>query len=135
MLLFAQLAASAYACPRLSPAAAHASATGPATPDTPDTPATPAMAAMPDCHGQPRATMDPAQPQLCHAHCEQGSQTVSPAAAQDAPAAPLLLAVLDWSAAAMRVAAAEEGRAVMALSGAPPPGAPPLYLRLLVLRN
>ena len=126
VLLFAQLAASAYACPRLSPAAADALAA---------IPAMPAMAAMADCHGQPRATMDPTQPQLCQAHCEQGSQSVSPAAAQDAPAAPLLLAVLDWSAAATRVPAAVEGRATLALSGAPPPGALPLYLRLLVLRN
>jgi hypothetical protein len=115
MLLFTQLATAAYACPGLAAA-------------------TSAQAAMPGCEGHQAASMDPEQPQLCHAHCQQGSQNVHPTPASDTPGAPLLLALLDWSEAALpqpqRPALAPAVRA-----GASPPGAPPLYLSLLVLRN
>lgn len=117
VLLFAQLATAAYACP-LPPAAAAA----------------PAMADMPGCDGHRPAAVDPDQPQLCRAHCQQGAQTVGQPAAPDLTAVPLLLAVLDWTPA---VVAAPPGAALAAelVSGAPPPGSPPLYLSLLVLRN
>jgi hypothetical protein len=46
----------------------------------------------------------------------------------------LLLAVLDWSD-ALRLPAAPPSRRAEFLAGASPPGDPPLYLRLLVLRN
>ena len=117
-LLFAQLATAAYACPREATAPLQA----------------PAMAAMPGCDGHPVADMDPSQPQLCKAHCNQGNQTASPFATPDLSTAPLLLAVLDWTGATLAPAAAP-GRALMAFSGAPPPGTPPIYLALLVLRN
>ena len=117
-LLFAQFATAAYACPREA-----------AAPQEP-----PAMATMPGCDGHMGADMDPGQPQLCKAHCDQGNQTASPFATPDLSTAPLLLAVLDWTSATLAPAAAPR-RALMAFSGAPPPGTPPIYLALLVLRN
>ncbi len=120
VLLFAQLATAAYACPRA----------------TADTPAAAAVAPMPGCDGHKPASMDPEQPQLCKAHCEQGSQTVNAASAVDLPATPVLLAVLDWSVQSQALALPAIGpRFAIALAGAPPPGSPRLYLSLLVLRN
>jgi len=115
VLLSMQLATAAYACPAVAQAAA-------------------AMAEMPDCGGNIPGAMDPDQPQLCRAHCQQGSQNVHPTPASDAPATPVLLAVLDWTHAAL-LPAQPAGRMPVVASGAPPPGSPPLYLRLLVLRN
>ena len=116
-LLFMQIAAAAYACP------AGAAATAPVV-----------MAEMPGCSGNMSGTMDPDQPQLCQAHCQQGSQTVQPTPASDAPATPVLLAVLDWTRAALLPAQAA-CRTSTVTSGGSPPGSPPLYLSLLVLRN
>jgi hypothetical protein len=118
VLVSMQLAMAAYACPALA-----------ATAQLPL-----AMAEMPGCDGHMPAAMDPDQPQLCSAHCQQGSQTVHPTPASDAPATPVLLAVLDWTHAAL-LPAQPAGRTPAAFAGAPPPGSPPLYLQLLVLRN
>ena len=118
LLLLTQLATAAYACPALV-AAAQASA---------------AMAAMPGCAGNMPGAMDPDQPQLCQAHCQQGSQTVQPTPPSDAPVTPVLLAVLDWAQAA-RLPALVAGLAHEISPGASVPGSPPIYLRLLVLRN
>jgi hypothetical protein len=119
-LLFAQLATAAYACPRSGAGA----------------PTTVVEAHMPGCDGQMPTSMDPAQPQLCKAHCERGSQTVNAVSAVDLSPVPLLLAVLDWSARSQaRALPAIAQRYPGALAGAPPPGSPPLYLALLVLRN
>ena len=117
LLLCAQWATAAYACPRMAAPA-------------------PGSVAMGDCPGHMGAAADPGQPQLCKAHCQQGSQSVDSATPAHAAAAtaPLLLAVLDWSA-AWHVPAAPPGRRTAFLAGASPPGDPPLYLRLLVLRN
>lgn len=117
-LLFMQCAVAAYACP-----AALAQAQAPAT-----------MAEMPDCAGGMAAAMDAEQPLLCQAHCHQGSQTAQPAPAADATAAPVLLAVLDWTG-ALRLPALPARQQPLLPAGAAPPGSPPLYLRLLVLRN
>ena len=92
------------------------------------------MASMPGCDGHMGGELDEGQPQLCKAHCDQGNQTSSPFASPDLSTAPLLLAVLDWTSATLAPAAAPR-RALMAFSGAPPPGTPPIYLALLVLRN
>jgi hypothetical protein len=82
------------------------------------------------------ASMDPVHPQLCKAHCEQGSQTVNAVTAVDLSSPTLLVAVLDWSARSQaRTLPAIGRRYPGALAGAPPPGSPPLYLSLLVLRN
>jgi hypothetical protein len=77
---------------------------------------------------------EPAQVPLCKAHCDQGNQNVTPQNLPDLSTSPLLLAVLDWNEGRLAPALAA-GRAPLAASGAPPPGAPPLYLALLVLRN
>lgn len=117
VLLFVQFATAAYACPR----------------EATDSPAA-AMADMPGCEGALPGTMDPSQPQLCKAHCERGSQTVNALSAIDLPAATLMAAVLDWSPWAQLVAPAGSRRGQVP-SGAAPPGSPPLYLTLLVLRD
>ena len=82
-----------------------------------------------------------ASQQLCHfciaftkAHCQQGSQTASPAVAADLPWVPMLLAVLDWTP-AMRLPKQALMPAFGITAGAAPPGAIPLYLSLQVLRN
>jgi hypothetical protein len=122
VLLFAQLATAAYACPRTADAA-----------PAPAAPAFAAMAAMPDCSAAQPTTMDPEQPQLCKAHCDQGAQTLGAATTVDLPVSPLLMAVLDWSVQAL--AQPIGGRCCSTVpSGAPPPGTVPLYLSLLVLR-
>lgn len=117
MLLSMQLCTAAYACPAVE---AERSAV--------------ALADMPGCDGHMPRAMDPEQPQLCQAHCQQGSQTVHPTPTLDAPANPVLLAVLDWSS-ALRLPVQPVARTVVLTSGASPPGSPPLYLSLLVLRN
>lgn len=121
-LLFTQLATAAYACPTVPGNAAAAAAV------------VAIMADMPGCDGANPATMDPAQPRLCEAHCQQGNQTVNQTPLPDMPAASVLLAVLDWSG-VLRVPAEPAGRPLGLTAGAPPPGAPPLYIALLVLRN
>lgn len=118
VMLFTQLAMSAYACP-----AVEASLSG-----------TVAQASMPDC--DMAGTMDPDQPQLCRAHWLQDSLAALATHGTDTqpPAPPLLLATLDWT----QVLLAPQGRASQpapVATGAPPPGAPPIYLSLLVLRN
>ncbi len=118
LLLFTQLATAAYACP-----AALLVSGAPAE-----------WVEMPGCDGNMTAPMDPEQPLLCQAHCQQGSQTVHQTPAPDAPATPVLLAVLDWTPAVLLPAPAL-GRMPVVTSGASPPGSPPLYLCLLVLRN
>jgi len=117
LLLLTQLLTAAYACPRLD---------GP--------PPGVAMAAMPGCTGD-MSTMDSEQPLLCKAHCETGLQSLnSGAAVADTPPAPALpaalMAVLDPAQAAARAATLPA-----AWPAGPPAGTPPLYLRLLVLRN
>lgn len=118
VLLYAQLATAAYACPE---------------PQRPGAPA--AVAEMPGCDGHMGGSaMDPEQPLLCQAHCQPDPQNLQPAPAIDLQTTPLLWAVLDWTAAAVQ----PQTQGILqpqALSGAPPPGSPPLYLSLLVLRN
>lgn len=121
LLLFMQVAAAAYACP-----------TGRVLP-----PAGDATAAMVDCDSHRNGHEPTTQPLLCKAHCQQGTDTLQPSPANDggaAPALPALVAVLDWHPLAQlpgpRVAAAASLDA-----GAAPPGTPPLYLSLQVLRN
>jgi len=116
VLLFAQLATAAYACP------AGADATQRSAP-------------MAGCDGHAGQTPDPAQPQLCKAHCQQGSQVVGANATPDLLSTPLLWAVLDWAQAALQPLLPAQQRLQGPASGAPPPGAPPIYLSLLVLRN
>lgn len=123
-LLLMQLLASAHACTVVG-AVAPAKAMAP-------------MADMPGCtEAVDEASVEAPSGDttlLCQVHCQQGSQTVHPTPAVDAPATPVLLAVLDWAPSALApVGALHASPAVR--SGAPPPGSPPLYLSLLVLRN
>jgi hypothetical protein len=114
VLLVAQMATAAYACPQAAPDAAATTSS-----------------AMPDCH----AGMDASQPQLCKAHCEAGQQSVNSNAGAASVPAP---ALIDTRWARMLVCAdtAQVARVPLkALSVGPPDGTPPLYLSLLVLRN
>lgn len=118
LLLFMQLATAAYACPT-ELRTLHGEA---------------ATATMPGCDGNMPRTMDADQPQLCKAHCQQGEQVVGATPVGDWTPLPLLLAVIDW-----RQSAQTDVVPARPCSGAPPgavpPGSPPLYLSLLVLRN
>jgi hypothetical protein len=117
-LLFMQIATVAYACPAWAADSAAAAV----------------MAEMPGCDGNMRGSLDPDQPQLCKAHCQPASQTVHATPASDAPASPVLIVVLDWRHAAL-LPAQPAARMSTTSSGGSPPGSPPLYLSLLVLRN
>jgi hypothetical protein len=144
-LLFMQIATSAYACPgeMFMAAAGEDQATsiddghaaGQHTDHGAGHPATAAMSPdMVDC--DMAAGLDADSPNLCKLHCEPGNQTpLHASASSDAPAAPLhFWAVLDWSPTALLPQLGNKPRLGVA-SGASPPGSPPLYLSLLVLRN
>lgn len=129
-LLFMQLAVAAYACPKLD-GPAHASSmqmAGMTMDEAID------MAAMPDCHAMP-GSMDDDAPQLCRAHCGNDSQPAPSAHAPDfhatATQALWLAYVLPT---AIESATAAERQSSTA-EPASPPGFPPLYLTLQVLRN
>lgn len=121
LLLFMQLATAAYACPAELQALRS-------------TVAMQAMPAMADCDANMPRDMDTELPQLCNAHCQQGEQVSGATAMGDWTPWPLLLAVIDW-----RHAALVDPPAARAHAGPPPgavpPGSPPIYLSLLVLRN
>lgn len=116
-VLFTQCALSAYACP----------------PSEAVQPVPAAMAGMPDCHGAEGAT-DPAQPQLCKAHCAKEAQSSVRAILPDLQPNPASVALLQ------RViepadAVLSAYRQARATPLADPPDTLPLYLSLLVLRN
>lgn len=121
-LLASQWAVAAYVCPMTGAAPANAP------------PA--AMPAMPGCDGSMAATdaMDTDQPQLCKAHCEQGAQSVKVTPAAEPLPSYSLWAVLDWQLPVLQPAAAVRERAHPS-PAASPPGSPPIYLALRVLRN
>ncbi len=117
LLLYAQLAVAAYACPgvQVPPAAAVAES-------------------MVNCDSHPHGAMDPDQPQLCQAHCDPGEQSPNSAAGGLLAAGAAALPVLLWVLPQADVPAGIEAPAYAPVNG-PPRGAPPLYLSLLVLRN
>ncbi len=118
LLLFMQLATAAYACPTELRALRAAAATE----------------SMPGCDGNMARDMDADQPQLCKAHCQQGEQVVGATPVYDSTPLPLLLAVIDWRQAAQTDLPPARPRSGPP-PGAVPPGSPPIYLSLLVLRN
>lgn len=146
-LLFMQIATSAYACPGnlfMGAADAGQSASighadhGGGTADHHGASQHDMAAMSPDMVDCDMSQgLDAESPQLCKLHCEPGSQTpLHASASTDAPAASLLCwAVLDWSSAALLPQQLGHTPRLGVASGAPPPGAPPLYLSLLVLRN
>lgn len=117
-MLFMQLATAAYACPQLEKARQHAAM----------------VMAMPDCDGMP-GSMDDEQPQLCKAHCDKDAQTTPLTTAPDLqpnPAAVTLILGIVQPVLPELPASVRTGQAALAHR---PVGEPPLYLRLLVLRN
>ncbi|MEH0164830.1 hypothetical protein ABT392_13370 [Paucibacter sp. JuS9] len=117
-MLFMQLATAAYACPQLQRALQDGQM----------------MAAMPGCEGMP-AQMDDDQPQLCKAHCDRDAQGTASAVVPDLqpnPAAVTLLMGIIEPVPPLLPAGVAAG---LAAGLRRPPGAPPLYLALLVLRN
>ncbi len=119
-LLCAQWATAAYLCPQGNAAALPAAAEA---------------AAMPDCAGMPATAMDPEQPQLCKAHCEKGTQSVNATPSPEPTPTFSVWAVLDWRAATTLPGSAGATAAVADASAQPPPGAPPIYIALRVLRQ
>jgi hypothetical protein len=117
-LLMSQWATASYACPRMGAADAAPSM----------------MQAMPGCDGSMPGAMDPDQPQLCKAHCEQGAQSVNLAPAGEPSPSYSLWAVLDWQLSGLQPVHVPRHRAHVSLA-ASPPGSPPIYLALRVLRN
>lgn len=116
-LVSGQWATAAYVCPRSGGEAAQA------------------MAAMPDCAGMTAEVMDPEQPQLCKAHCEQGAQSVNATPSPEPATSFSVLAVLDWRAGAALPLHGSLPAARERASAQPPPGTPPIYLTLRVLRD
>lgn len=117
-MLFMQVATAAYACPQLQKALQDNEM----------------MALMPGCEGM-AGTMDQDQPQLCKAHCDRDAQssgsTVAPDLQPNPAATTLLLGIVEPSEPnPLPVHAPGHATALPR-----PPGAPPLYLSLLVLRN
>jgi len=118
-LLFMQLAAAAYVCPM------EGRGEGPAS----------AMAEMEGCDGNMgEAPMDTSQAPLCKAHCEEGSQTPSASPNLNPGTTPVLFTVLDWAPVNL-LPGQPAPSAPSARAGAPPPGFPPIYIALQVLRH
>lgn len=117
-MLFMQLATAAYACPQLEKARQDL-----------------VMAsAMPGCEGM-AGSMDDSQPQLCKVHCDKDARGTASAALPDLqpnPAAVHLLMGVVEPVRPLLPACLNAGQSSTQLR---PPGAPPLYLALLVLRN
>ncbi|WP_133702284.1 hypothetical protein [Roseateles toxinivorans] len=117
-MLFMQLATAAYACPQLETALQA-----------------PVMAAtMPGCDNMP-AQMDAEQPQLCKAHCDRDAQNTSSTLAPDLQPNPSAAMLLMGSVEPVQPPVLR-GAAQNCTAALPrPPGAPPLYISLQVLRN
>lgn len=119
LMLLVQLVTAAYACPR----------TG-----TQSEPMNADAMLMQDCDGNMHAAMDPDQPQLCRAHCEQATASVTPQASPEPGAVLAALPVLLWEVPLLPMPRSVAARAKPPTDGAPR-GSPPLYLSLLSLRN
>lgn len=119
-LLCMQWAVAAYACPQLQFTGSEQAA----------------MADMPDCPGMSPAQMDPVAPWLCKAHCSPGSHAAQPSTPDVSvdQIVPVLLGLLDWRPVAEVMPGASDALVSAAATG-PPPGWPPIYLSLQVLRN
>jgi len=116
LLLFVQVLAAAYACPRQAEPEASLAA------------------AAADCGGHAPVVMDPDQPLLCKAHCEIGEPTTHTCAVVDLQADAAPMPVLLWVLPEL-LAQADPASNDAAAGDGPARGAPPLYLSLLVLRN
>lgn len=117
-LLFMQLATAAYACPQLAK----------------DLHPPVSSAPMPGCEGM-AVPMDQEQPQLCKAHCVKDVQGTGAATAPDLQANPAALALVVGIVEPVQPALPQAAAAAHSAAAVRPPGAPPLYLSLLVFRN
>ncbi|MDI4635239.1 hypothetical protein J7U46_19405 [Pelomonas sp. V22] len=117
-LLFMQLATAAYACPQLVKELQQS-----------------AMAmAMPGCEAM-SSQMDQQQPQLCKAHCVKDAQSMGAATAPDLQPNPAALTLMLGFVEPVEPTLPALQVSRPAGAQAQPPGAPPLYLSLLILRN
>lgn len=119
LVLLVQLVTAAYACPQASVQSELVDSE--------------AML-MHDCDGDMHAAMDPDQPQLCRAHCEQDTATVTPQASPELQASLAALPVLLWVFPGLVEPPSVVSRSRAPTQG-PPRGSLPLYLSLLSLRN
>ncbi len=118
-ILFTQMAVSAYACPQLLEQSA------PLAEDN--------TVSMATCDSMPAGGMDPAQPNLCKAHCESGQQLYKADNYADAQSPALnVLWTLVWVLQPALQAAPVVGLVVE--TSERPPGSPPLYLIHQVFR-
>jgi hypothetical protein len=118
-LLFMQFAVAAYVCPVARSDAGQA------------------MAGMPDCPEMSTSQPDAPQPLLCTVHCSQGGQPLTSAQLQ-VPLGGLgavSIAVFDWRPHGQIPPVTAERFDIKGAQTGPPPGWPPLYLSLLVLRT
>lgn len=126
-LLFSQWAVASYVCPSL-----HQVVTLAAMSSSGD------MAAdMMDCASMKASDQDHAAPLMCKVHCEQSQHAFdNSASAGDLPATSpaTLVGLLDWRPVRAPLAGPSVAH-TQPLNTGPPPGWPPLFLSLLVLRN
>jgi len=120
VMLLAQWLVAAYACPVVAQAAASAEESA-------------SQVAMANCHGMSPAAMDPANPSLCKAHCDDASKAPAGGSADHVPASALVWFVIA-SADRCDVAVRPAIERAAPRAGAPP-GWPPIYLTQQVLRN
>ncbi len=119
VLLLVQWLTAAYACPQAAARAVDASV--------------PATTVMAECHGMTAATLDPAQPALCKAHCEADKQAPVAKALADVAGAALAWLVVARPLLRALAPAPVPGRGALLVAG--PPGGPPLDLKHRVLRH
>jgi len=120
-VLFTQIAVAAYACPVQDPQALLEAAE--------------MHALMPDCHGMAPDAMDAAQPQLCKAHCTQDAQNNTSSTSSDLQPDPTAAVVLVRVIEPLELLALQLEPAAWSSDQVRPPGAPPLFLTLQVLRH
>lgn len=118
-LLFSQMAVASYVCPQGVKASNLMTAE--------------AMVSMVDCEAMAASAMDPAQPHLCKAHCESGSQSSN---TQNSADLQLPSWAVQWSLIWILQPALEPLSQIVPVAHATvrPPGSPPLYLVHQVFR-
>lgn len=118
-LLFSQLSVAAYACPELAKKSVSAAETD--------------VVAMGNCESMSAGELDPAQPNLCKAHCESGQQLSKADSYTDLPSPVLnVLWTLVWFLQPVSQTASVVGS--IAETSERPPGSPPFYLIHQVFR-
>jgi len=122
VVLFAQLAVSAYACPALPSAAMPTSASAARDGDASDAAMATTDRQAPDCDAMAAGTMDPDLANLCAEHCRHGQQS-DQAATLTVPAALLTALYLAPPAVQPEIRPRPAADATSALVAASPPHA------------